>query len=154
MRFAVDEGNEVTDARLVDSAKPLVLVIDDDVSIVRVLYEALTAEGYDVAIATDGELGLQRLRERRPAVIILDVMMPVVDGVQFRTRQLGDPALRDVPVIVCTSKPSAAPEMVVGPLRAAATVRKPFDLDHLLAVIASCVRGSAGDAQTSSSEGA
>jgi signal transduction histidine kinase/CheY-like chemotaxis protein len=83
-----------------DSAE--VLVIEDDPSAIRLLRTYLEADGYTVRVASDGERGLAEARGRAPAAIILDVLLPGVDGWEVLRRLKADPELRDVPVIVVT----------------------------------------------------
>jgi CheY-like chemotaxis protein len=81
-----------------------VLLVEDDLPIRDSLGEALTEEGFDVSTAGNGAEALERLRSgRRPAVIVLDLMMPVMDGWDFRQQQLDDPVLRDIPVVVVSA---------------------------------------------------
>jgi CheY-like chemotaxis protein len=78
-----------------------VLVVDDDRDLRAGLSLILEAEGYRVAGAADGQQALEALRAGpRPDVILLDMMMPALSGWAFRERQLADPALADVPVVV------------------------------------------------------
>jgi CheY-like chemotaxis protein len=82
----------------------LVLIIDDDRPTRDGLRELLEAEGYAVAEAVNGNAALARLRRGlRPRVIVLDLMMPNGDGWDFRTEQLRDPALKDIPVLILTA---------------------------------------------------
>ena len=81
-----------------------VLVVDDDRSVIDALTELLESEGYKVAAARDGRAALTRLRNGlRPSVILLDLMMPGMDGWDFRQRQLQDANLKDIPVVVITA---------------------------------------------------
>jgi CheY-like chemotaxis protein len=81
-----------------------VLLVEDDAAIVSALAEALRAQDMAVATAGNGHEALQMLRNGlRPSVIVLDLMMPVMDGWDFRHEQLHDPALRDIPVVVVTA---------------------------------------------------
>jgi CheY-like chemotaxis protein len=81
-----------------------VLLVEDDVAIVRSLGDALREDGLEVATAENGRAALDLLRTGlRPVLIVLDLMMPVMDGWDFRHEQLGDPALRDIPVVVITA---------------------------------------------------
>jgi len=83
---------------------PRILVVEDDPAILSSLAETLLEEGFDVEPASNGREALDRLRGGlRPAAIILDLMMPVMDGWDFRNEQLQDRALRDIPVIVATA---------------------------------------------------
>lgn len=81
-----------------------VLVVEDDADVRNALAELLTAEGYEVAVTSDGAEALSTLRAGlRPSVILLDLMMPNVDGWDFRRAQLEDPALAAVPVVLLTA---------------------------------------------------
>ena len=81
-----------------------VLVVDDDASFRGALREHLETEGYSVVEAANGLAALGRLRAGlRPSVIIFDLMMPVMDGWDFRDGQLSDPELRDIPVVLVTA---------------------------------------------------
>ena len=79
-----------------------VLVIEDDPSAVRLLREYLEPAGYQLWAASDGEQGLALAREHQPAAIILDVLLPTIDGWEVLRRLKSDPALRDVPVVIVT----------------------------------------------------
>jgi CheY-like chemotaxis protein len=79
-----------------------VLVIEDDPSAVRLLREYLEAAGYPVRIAANGEAGLASVEEHRPAAIILDVLLPGIDGWEVLRRLKADDRTRDVPVIIVT----------------------------------------------------
>jgi CheY-like chemotaxis protein len=88
-----------------------VLVVDDDQAIRETLCELLADDGYRAVGAANGREALELLRSgERPSIILLDLMMPVMDGFAFRTAQLADPALRAIPVAVITAmgQPSAA----------------------------------------------
>jgi CheY-like chemotaxis protein len=79
-----------------------VLVIEDDPSAIRLLRTYLETDGYTVRVASDGEHGLAEAQRQPPAAIILDVLLPGVDGWEVLRRLKADPDLRDVPVIVVT----------------------------------------------------
>lgn len=83
---------------------PRVLVVEDDPSVRGLLRTLLTAEGYDVAVASDGLAGLVQATQQRPALVLLDVVMPDLGGVRVLEEMRGDPALADIPVIVVTGK--------------------------------------------------
>jgi len=117
---------------------PLVLVVDDDPDILEAICEILGMEGYRVAQARHGAEALARVAAERPDVILLDLMMPVMDGVAFaealRTRHPGC----DIPVLVISA--DANPERAGG-LQARAFLAKPFDLETLLAQVAAATGG-------------
>jgi CheY-like chemotaxis protein len=88
----------------VDPEPLAILVVDDDLAVLNALTELLESEGYKVATAIDGLEALGQLRGGlRPCVIVLDLMMPVMDGWDFRHEQMKDQALRDIPVVVITA---------------------------------------------------
>ena len=81
-----------------------VLIVDDDLPVRTALKELFETEGYAVALAANGRAALNHLRKGlRPSVILLDLMMPVMDGWDFRNEQLADPALKDIPVVILTA---------------------------------------------------
>jgi CheY-like chemotaxis protein len=106
-----------------------ILVIDDDSDIREVVGEALQFAGYEVSTARDGRDGLVRARTFRPAVILLDLMMPGMSGWEFRAAQLREPALAGIPVVVVTAL-GHDPDIQVS-----AILAKPFRLEDLLAHI-------------------
>src|SRR3954470_334500 len=119
---------------------PHVLVVEDDPSVRGLLQTLLAAEGYDVAVASDGLAGLVKASSRRPAVILLDLMMPDLGGVRVLEELRGDPALADVPVIVVTGKVDAVPAMqqILGE---ESVFAKPFGVAELLARVADVTGG-------------
>jgi len=81
-----------------------VLIVDDDSAVRTALKELFETEGYTVVLAANGRAALNRLMEGfRPSVVLLDLMMPVMDGWDFRTEQLKDPALKEIPVFILTA---------------------------------------------------
>jgi CheY-like chemotaxis protein len=111
-------------------------VVDDDADIREVLSEVLTFEGYDVMVAGDGQSALEMLRARKNGcrLILLDLMMPRMNGWEFRRRQLADPVLAGIPVVLLTGAGTAA--KAIDELRVEVTIEKPVDLDALLAKVA------------------
>lgn len=81
----------------------LVLVVDDDFEIREIVKDILADEGYLVATAQDGATALTFLGEKTPGAILLDLMMPGMDGFEFRRRQLTEEELADIPTIVMTA---------------------------------------------------
>ncbi len=90
--------------------------------------EALSREGHVVTDASDGVEGLQCAREHRPDLILLDLVMPTMDGRAFLEEQRSDPHLADIPVVVV----SGYPEDRVGDLETDGYLRKAYDLDEVL----------------------
>ena len=107
-----------------------VLVVDDDEGIREAMGAVLVDEGHRVFTAANGREAMDRLQGGlRPALILLDLMMPVMDGRQFRAAQLADSRLRQIPVVVITAGGDSGPrrEMAVQ-----AWLPKPIELDRLL----------------------
>ena len=88
-----------------------VLVVEDDPSVRGLLHTLLSAEGYDVATASDGLAGLVKATSSPPALVLLDLMMPDLGGVRVLEELRDDPELADIPVIVVTGKIDAVPGM-------------------------------------------
>jgi CheY-like chemotaxis protein len=83
--------------------KPLVVVADDDPLLQAILEHKLTAAGYAVATVSDGRAALEAVRNQRPAILVLDAMMPVLDGFEALRRLKADPELQSVPVGMLTA---------------------------------------------------
>ncbi len=110
-----------------------ILLVEDDAAIRETVTECLEAEGYGVRALSHGGEALEWLRRERPGLVILDLVMPVMNGAEVLERLRADPALRDLPVVLMT----AALPTPRTPLPAAETVlTKPFELDQLLAAVA------------------
>jgi CheY-like chemotaxis protein len=110
-----------------------VLVVEDDSDLREMMVQWLGMLGYRVRAAKHGAEAMDALRGGlRPRVIILDLMMPVMDGWEFRREQLRDPRLRHIPVVITT----AVPQNVTPDLAPDALVAKPCDFDRLNEVIA------------------
>jgi CheY-like chemotaxis protein len=80
-----------------------ILVVDDDRIIIEVLGQSLSLAGYEVITAADGEQGLEYARKLDPDLILLDVMMPKLDGYSVCTQLKQDPATRLIPIIILTA---------------------------------------------------
>lgn len=116
------------------------MIVDDEEDIRDSLRDVFEDEGYIVASAVNGHKGLEHLRSQRaPCVIILDLMMPVMSGVELYSLVKSESALASIPIIISTSDPSQAPE---GSL----IMQKPIDLDVMLATVASMCRLKHGPA--------
>jgi CheY-like chemotaxis protein len=111
---------------------PHVLVIDDDPAVRELLSRTLVREGFRVVLATDGERGLAAARAERPAAIILDVMMPEMDGWDVLAALKQDPELAPVPVILQTMVDDQSKGYALG---AAEYLVKPLDRERLTAIL-------------------
>ena len=111
--------------------KQRVLIVEDDAQIAAVLGETLHDEGFDIRRAGDGQEGLAILDQWTPDAIILDLMMPVMDGPTFRAAQRLLPApLGTVPVIILSGARNARAQAEA--MAATAVITKPFDLDDVI----------------------
>src|SRR3989449_9224051 len=112
---------------------PRILVVDDTPANVHILQARLSANGYDIVTATDGEAALAAVRESEPDLILLDVMMPKMDGFEVCRRLRADPSLPFIPIIMVTAK--ADPKDVVAGLEAGGDeyLTKPVDQVALVA---------------------
>jgi len=109
-----------------------VFVVEDDVDTRDMLGRFLELEGFQVEVAANGKQALDRLSSGvQPCVILLDLMMPVMDGWQFRQQQILDAQLADIPVIVV----SAAGKDRIIAIDADGYLSKPVDLEQLLAQV-------------------
>ena len=106
-----------------------ILVVDDDADMRESLREALDGEGYTVRVASNGKEAIDLLlRSKPPRGIILDVAMPVMTGPAFYRAMRAVPTLADIPVVMLTSNPTAAPNGLP-------VMKKPVTLKQLLAVV-------------------
>ena len=81
------------------SSAPCVLIVEDDADVREMMELLLSSMGYRTVTAENGAVALDRLREARPCMVLLDLMMPVMTGWEFRERQLADPHLSSIPVL-------------------------------------------------------
>jgi len=111
-----------------------VLVVEDDVDIRDLIADILRLEGYSVDAVENGREALELLRTGPPPrVILLDLMMPVMNGWEFRTAQAQDPALAAIPVVILTGGGNAS--AAAQGLGVDTFLRKPVDLDELLEIV-------------------
>ena len=115
-----------------------VLLVEDDEGIRQVLGDSLTDEGWTVRQAADGQEALDLLATWRPDVILLDLMMPRMDGWAFRAAQRTLARSVDLPLIILSANHQA--ESAAATLGAAAFIAKPFNIDHLVATIGAVAR--------------
>ena len=119
------------------TARPRLLVVDDDVELCESLADALTDAGYDPVTAGDGARALALSHDMpAPQLILLDLMMPEMNGWEFREVQLHDQVVKDIPVVVMT----ASRDLRRHPVDADAFLFKPFTLDDLLEQVQRVVR--------------
>jgi two-component system phosphate regulon response regulator PhoB len=113
-------------------AKTKVLVIEDDRSLAEVLTYNLKQAGYDVIVATDGQDGLLQAELKLPQIVILDLMLPVVDGLDVCRRLRASSATKDMLIVMLTAKAEETDELIGFSLGADDYVTKPFSVKVLL----------------------
>ena len=116
-------------------ASQCILVIEDDMSVRTLLEKSLTARGYDVRLASDGLEGLTNLETLRPDLIIVDIMMPRLDGMTFVKAVKGNDQTKPIPVIFVTAKND--PKTMIEGINVGARfyITKPFQLEELLSKV-------------------
>lgn len=112
---------------------PPVLVVDDDPDILEAVCDILEGEGYRVARARNGREALGQVDEERPLLILLDLMMPVMDGSAFAQALRGRERDRSIPIVVISADGDPQKAAALG---ARGFLAKPFDIDALLAEVA------------------
>lgn len=111
-----------------------ILIVDDEPSIAQILADFFSGEGYEVQVAGHGLEALEHLAMTRPNVVLLDVMMPLLDGPGTLRRILGDPELCGIPIVMMSAaRPPAELEGFTS------FVEKPFDMDRLLDLVDSLI---------------
>ena len=112
----------------------LILVVDDEFSVAEVLQSVLVDAGHEVMTAVNGRQGLELLDERQPDLVLLDFMMPIMDGPAMLKAMKEDPAHRNVPAVVMSSLPESAVAEAARGLYTA-FLRKPFKLAAVTDVV-------------------
>jgi len=122
-------------------ASSRILVVDDDPALLSTLQTILSGEGFGVEAAYDGAEGLARARDQTPALVLLDLHMPIMDGYAFLNAFRALPACASVPVILMSgSQDPATARRRVGTQGVVLLLRKPFDLGTLLATVRGIMR--------------
>ena len=122
-----------------------ILLVEDDVDIRLDLADILRAEGYEVATASNGQEALDFLGQHSGQVglILLDLMMPVMNGWDFRARQLEEPALTEIPVVLLSGAGDVARHALA--LKTAGYLIKPLRLDSLLGIVSRLCQSDCGN---------
>src|SRR5438105_10279454 len=128
--------------------KGTILVIDDEKDLIELVRYNLEKEGYDVIAATDGQSGLEVIRRHRPDLVVLDLMMPGMDGLQVCQQLRADARTGRTPVIMLTAKATEADRIVGLELGADDYVTKPFSPREVVARVKAVLRRSAAQQAT------
>jgi DNA-binding response OmpR family regulator len=109
-----------------------ILLIEDDRSLADVLAYNLKRAGYDVQVAVDGQDGLNKAQLKVPDVVVLDLMLPIIDGLEVCRRLRADPTTRDALILMLTAKAEETDELIGFSLGADDYVTKPFSVKVVL----------------------
>jgi CheY-like chemotaxis protein len=120
-------------------ARGTILVVEDEQPVQQLVADLLADEGYRVLVAGDGAQGLALAHAERPDLVLTDLMMPVMNGVDMCRRLRADARTRRVPIVAM----SAAARPPGDGVLADAFISKPFDLDFLLEIVAACLAAAA-----------
>jgi len=119
-----------------------ILIVDDEATFIKLAQLKLESSGYEVITAEDGKEGLKKAKSEKPDLIILDVVMPEMNGYQVCRLLKNDAQYKKIPIILFTGKVQDKFEIVGSKVGANATIRKPFDLAYILAVIEKLLKKS------------
>jgi CheY-like chemotaxis protein len=119
---------------------PCVLIVEDDEDVRDFMDVLLRQSGYDTMTAANGAIGIEMMHHRKPCIVLLDMMMPVMDGWTFRARQIADPELEGIPVVCLTA--IFEPHVVAERLKLRC-LSKPVNFDRLLAEVSLACRAEA-----------
>ena len=119
------------------SEKTRILLVDDEPSIVKMVGKRLEVEGFEVLIAVDGQEGLNKARAESPDLIVLDLMLPQLNGYEVCTMLKQDTRYRHIPIVLFTAKAQEKDEKLGLECGANAYVRKPFRAQELMEKIRS-----------------
>jgi CheY-like chemotaxis protein len=118
------------------SQEPFILYIDDERPTLDLVAQALKFAGYPITGVTSGEQGLALMRERKPDLLLLDLMMPQISGWDVYREMKSEPALADIPVIIITARVLSQDRVIIEGLPPVEDyVTKPFDVKRLIRAI-------------------
>lgn len=109
-----------------------ILVVDDEVYILHILDFSLGAEGFEVITANNGELAIEKAKQEKPDLIVLDIMMPVVDGYETCRRLKRDSETKNIPVVLLTAKGRDVDKRLGYEVGAVDYIVKPFSPNRLI----------------------
>ena len=125
-------GDVVSDQ---ESPRGRILVVDDEPDLIRVLEFGLKASGYTVEVASDGQEGLKKAREIKPDVILLDLMLPKLDGYKVCRLLKFDDRFKHIPIIILSARTQEGDQTLALEMGANRFVTKPYDFTEILGYI-------------------
>jgi len=126
-----------------NNPKPRILIVEDDPGMVEAVRLRLEANNYEVLIARDGGEGLEKARTEKPGLIILDIMLPKIDGLTVCRMLKFDELYKNIPIILFTARVQEDDVKRGKEVKADAYVAKPFKSEELLGKIAELLKGKA-----------
>ncbi len=118
-------------------SRPRILVVDDEADLVAVLRMGLENDGFEVIEASDGEQGLQLAREARPDLVLLDLMLPKLDGYKVCRALKFDERYKHLPILILSARSGEADRRLAQEMGADGFVAKPYEMSELLTRIRS-----------------
>ena len=118
-----------------EAPRARVLVVDDEPDLIRILEFGLRAAGYQVDIAADGQEGLKKARELRPDIILLDLMLPKLDGYKVCRLLKFDERYRQIPIIILSARTQEGDQTLAKEMGANRFITKPYEFSEILAHI-------------------
>jgi len=113
--------------------KKLILIAEDEYGLAEVLAQLIADRGHDAQLAVNGAAALERMAQRLPDLVLLDLMMPLLDGAGLVRRMRADPRLAGIPVILMTAQPGQIPPDITAIVQG--VLPKPFTPDALLGTV-------------------
>lgn len=126
-----------------------VLIVEDDPLMLRMYRRIFTLEGFTVDSAENGQLGLDRLNSTKPDIVLIDIMMPVMNGLELLKKMKADPSLQRIPAIMLTNVADvelAEEAMALGAVRY--VVKSNSELNEIVTIVRNIIAGSSATAQT------
>jgi len=118
-----------------ESPRGRILVVDDEPDLIRVLEFGLKASGYAVEVAADGQEGLKKAREIKPDVILLDLMLPKLDGYKICRLLKFDDRYKHIPIIILSARTQEGDQALALEMGANRFISKPYDFSEILGLI-------------------
>ncbi|HEY6572875.1 MAG TPA: response regulator [Candidatus Eisenbacteria bacterium] len=125
-----------------ETPRARVLVVDDEPDLIRILEFGLRAAGYQVEIAADGQEGLKKAREIRPDIILLDLMLPKLDGYKVCRLLKFDERYRHIPIIILSARTQEGDQTLAKEMGANRFITKPYEFSEILAHIEALLKAS------------
>ena len=125
-----------------ETPRARVLVVDDEPDLIRILEFGLRAAGYQVEIAVDGQEGLKKAREIRPDIILLDLMLPKLDGYKVCRLLKFDERYRHIPIIILSARTQEGDQTLAKEMGANRFITKPYEFGEILGHIEALLKAS------------